>query len=166
MRHIRVAVLASLSLWSATAIAQTSGGAATRQTRRGDDTELTDLAKDNFSRVAASVEEIRQVLVKDTGLLVELKKLIAKEATESGQVVQDSDLTDQAVFDRLGRDVPFRSAATRLLQRYGYLLPSINPDSDLGKQRELVLKERARKLVQIEAEEDASRPEKRIQQAQ
>ena len=49
----------------------------------------------------------------------------------------------------------FRAVATRLLQHYGYLLPGINPNSALGKQQELVLKERARRLVQIEAQEDA-----------
>src|SRR5262245_47755480 len=163
MRYIRMAVLVSFASWSAVALAQTRQDPASRQIQREDQTELTELAKDNFSRVAASAVEIRQVLVKDPGLLVELKKLIAKEATENGQIVQDSDLTEQAVFDRLGRDITFRSKATRLLQRYGYLLPSMNPDSDLGKQQEFVLKERARKLVQIEAQEDAERPEKQMQ---
>jgi len=33
--------------------------------------------------------------------------------------------------------------------------PSVNPDSEIGKEQELVLKERARRLVQIEAQEDA-----------
>jgi protein involved in polysaccharide export with SLBB domain len=161
--------LASFACWGTVALAQTSQDATPpRPTHRLDQTEVTDLAKDNFSRVAASAEEIRQILAKDSGLLVELKKLVAKEATDYGQVIQDSDLTDQAVFDRLGRDVLFRSAATRLLQRYGYLLPSVNPYSDLGKQQEFVLKERARKLVQIEAEEDsrAQQPARQMQQTQ
>lgn len=118
-------------------------------------TELTDLAKDNLSRVAASSAEIRTVLVKDSGLLVELKRWVAKEATDNGQIVQDSDLSDQAIFDRLDHDVVFRSVATRLLQRYGYLLPAPNPDSSLGKEEDLVLKERARRLVQIETQEDS-----------
>jgi hypothetical protein len=169
MRYTRTAVLASFACWGTVALAQTSQDATPpRPTHRLDQTEVTDLAKDNFSRVAASAEEIRQILAKDSGLLVELKKLVAKEATDYGQVIQDSDLTDQAVFDRLGRDVLFRSAATRLLQRYGYLLPSVNPYSDLGKQQEFVLKERARKLVQIEAEEDsrAQQPARQMQQTQ
>ena len=105
--------------------------------------------------MAASPEQIREVLSKDPGLLVELKRLVAREATANGQLIDDTDLTDQAIFDRLGEDVVFRSEATRLVQRYGYLLPSINPNSELGKQEELVLKERARRLVQIEAQEDA-----------
>lgn len=116
--------------------------------------ELSDLGKENLSRVAASSPLIKEVLVKDAGLLVELKRWVAKEATDNGQVVEDSMLSDQAIFDRLDHDVAFRSLATRLLQRYGYLLPSPNPDSSFGKEEDLVLKERARRLVQIEAQED------------
>jgi protein involved in polysaccharide export with SLBB domain len=114
-----------------------------------------ELDKQNTDRVAASPEQIREVLAKDPGLLVELKRWAAKEATSNAQLIDDADLTDQAIFDRLDDDVKFRSAATRLLQRYGYLLPAVNPDSALGKQQELLLKERARRLVQIEAQEDA-----------
>ena len=112
--------------------------------------------------MAASAIQIRLVLVKDEGLLVELKRWVAKEATDNGQVVEDSMLTDQAIFERLDRDVTFRSIATRLLQRYGYLIPTPNPDSDYAKENELVLKERARRLVQIEAQEDTDslRPQK------
>jgi protein involved in polysaccharide export with SLBB domain len=119
-------------------------------------------AEENLGRVAASATQIRAVLVKDEGLLVELKRWVAKEATDNGQVVEDSMLTDQAIFDRLDRDVVFRSIATRLLQRYGYLMPTPNPDSDYAKENELVLKERARRLVQIEAQEDtdALRPQR------
>lgn len=116
---------------------------------------LSDLAQENFSRVAAASFQIRAVLAKDTGLLVELKRWVAKEATDNGQVVEDAKLSDQAIFDRLDQDVAFRSVATRLLQRYGYLLPSPNPDSSFGKEEELLLKERARRLVQIEAQEDS-----------
>src|SRR5579872_1800234 len=118
-------------------------------------TELSELAKDNLNRVAASAVDIRDVLVKNPGLLVELKRWVAKEAADNGQVVEDASLSDQAIFDRVDSDVLFRSVATRLLQRYGYLLPTTNPDSNLGKQEEFVLKERARRLVQIEAQEDS-----------
>jgi len=94
--------------------------------------------------------------------MVELKRWVAKEATDSGQVVEDSNLSDQAIFERLEQDIAFRSVATRLLQRYGYLMPTPNPDSDFAKEKELVLKERARRLVQIESQEDTEsvRPQK------
>ncbi|PYT51852.1 MAG: hypothetical protein DMG43_13225 [Acidobacteria bacterium] len=124
--------------------------------------EAADFAQENLGRVAASATQIRTVLVKDEGLLVELKRWVAKEATDNGQVVEDSNLTDQAIFERLEQDVAFRSVATRLLQRYGYLMPTPNPDSDFAKEKELVLKERARRLVQIESQEDTDslRPQK------
>src|SRR5208337_97600 len=60
-----------------------------------------------------------------------------------------------AVFDRLSTDVVFRSVATRLVQRYGHLRPTVDPDSEMGKQQELLTKERVRRLVQIESQEDA-----------
>ena len=117
--------------------------------------DVSELAKENFERVAASAAQIQTILLKDPGLLVELKRLIAKEATENGQIVGETDLADTAIFDRLMRDVIFRSAATRLLQRYGYLLPTVNPDSEAGKQQDLLLKERTHRLAQIEEREDS-----------
>jgi polysaccharide export outer membrane protein len=116
--------------------------------------EPSELAKDNFSHVAANASEIQAVLAKDSGLLVELKRWVAKEATDDGQIVDDSSLTNQAIFDRLAQDVAFRSVATRLLQRYGYLTPTVNPDSEYAKEQDLILKERARHLVQVESQED------------
>src|SRR5437763_17092500 len=56
--------------------------------------EASELAIENASRVAASSAQIKAVLVKDTGLLVELKRRVAKDATDSGQVVEDADLSD------------------------------------------------------------------------
>lgn len=110
--------------------------------------------QEKSSLAAAPVEQIRAVLVKDPGLLVELERMVEKEAIEKGQLIEESDLTEQAIFDRLDEDVAFRAEATRLVQKYGYLLPNVNPDSAMGKEQELVLKERARRLVQIEAQED------------
>src|ERR1700757_4461522 len=115
----------------------------------------SELEKENLNYVAAAPELIKEVLIKDPGLFVELKRWIAKEASDNGQLVSQEDLTDNAVFDRLTNDVVFRSVATRLVQRYGYLRPSINPDSELGKEQELLIKERVRRLVQIEAQEDS-----------
>jgi protein involved in polysaccharide export with SLBB domain len=124
--------------------------------------QTPDLSQENLRRVAASAIQIRAVLVKDEGLMVELKRWVAKEATDNGQVVEDSTLTDQAIFERLEQDIKFRSIATRLLQRYGYLMPTPNPESDFAKEKQLVLQERARRLVQIEAQEDSEslRPKK------
>jgi protein involved in polysaccharide export with SLBB domain len=143
-------------------ICQTAAGQSISAQRANKDSDsatqagsLSELGRENANRVAASPAQIREALIKDPGLLVALKRLMAKEATANGQLVDDADLTDDAIFDRLGSDVIFRSVATRLVQKYGYLLPAVNPDSEIGKQQELILKERARRLVQIEAQEDA-----------
>jgi protein involved in polysaccharide export with SLBB domain len=118
--------------------------------------EDSDLGKDNLRRVAASSTQIQSVLARDAGILVELKTWVAKEATDNGQIVDDSMLTDQAIFDRLDHDIEFRSVATRLVQRYGYLLPAVNPESALGKQQELVLKERAHIMAQRQDQEQTA----------
>ncbi len=130
--------------------------------------EASELAKENYNRVAASTAQIRAVLVRDAGLLVELKRWVAKEATDNGQIVEDQDLTDQAIFDRLDRDQVFRSMATSLLQRYGYLKPMPNPESDLAKQQDLILKERVKRFVALEAEEDNQllHPEKKSEEVE
>lgn len=156
-KYLRTGLWVLLLGWSTFAYGQTKdrvrNDRADSPADRG--TELSELAKDNLSHVAAAAVDIREVLVKNPGLLVELKRWVAKEAADNGQVVEDANLSDQAIFDRVDNDVLFRSVATRLLQRYGYLLPTANPDSNLGKEEEFVLKERARRLVQIEAQEDS-----------
>src|SRR5258707_12315344 len=89
--------------------------------------EPSDLSQENLTHVAASASQIRTVLAKDEGLLVELKRWVAKEATDNGQVVDDSNLSDQAIFERLKQEVVIRSVATRLLQLYFYPMPAANP---------------------------------------
>ena len=113
----------------------------------------SDLGRQNFSRVSASAAELKIVLLKDPGLMVELRRWVAKDATDHGQVISDSDLTNDAIFERLASDSQFRSVATQLVQRYGYLVPKVNPDSELGKERELLITERAKWAAQRQEEE-------------
>ena len=63
-----------------------------RAQQRNDNTPnpSSNLALQNLKQVAGSAPEIRAVLTKDPGLLVELKRWVAKDATEHGQVVGDS----------------------------------------------------------------------------
>jgi protein involved in polysaccharide export with SLBB domain len=156
---VSICWLALTFLFCAPAVAQQQSDRQRRTSEQGRNEygveQAPDLTQENLGRVAASSIQIRAVLVKDEGLMVELKRWVAKEATDSGQVVEDSNLTDQAIFERLEQDIAFRSVATRLLQRYGYLTPTPNPESDFAKEKELVLKERARRLVQIESQEDS-----------
>ena len=115
----------------------------------------SELSRENNERVAASAAQLKTIFIADPGLMVELKHSIAKEATDNGQIVIDEDLTDDAVFDRLTRDLKFRALATRLVQRYGYLRPTVNPESDMGKTQDLLIKERVRRYEQLEAQADA-----------
>lgn len=90
---------------------------------------LSSLIEENLAQVSASAEEIKAVLQKEPGLMVELKKWVAIDDTNRGQVIDDNELNDAAMFDRISRDQVFRGVATRLLQRYGYLTPKYNPGS-------------------------------------
>src|ERR1700679_2273398 len=90
-------------------------------------TSSSELSHQNMKRVAASATDVKSVLL-----------------SNHGQIVSDSDLTDDAILDRVESDIPFRSVATALVQRYGYLVPKINPDSDMGKEQMLLVQARAK----------------------
>lgn len=122
------------------------------QNQQTSNVQPSELARQNMSHVAASAADIGLVLRREPGLLVELKAWVAKDATDHGQLVSDADLTDQAIYDRLETDVAFRAVATELLQKYGYLLPELNPASPEAKQQELVMEERTKWMVQSEEE--------------
>ena len=81
----------------------------------------SELARQNMAHVAASVGQIVGILHRDPGLMVELKRWIAKDATDHGQLISDADLADEAIFERLETDMTFRSVATLLFQKYGYI---------------------------------------------
>jgi protein involved in polysaccharide export with SLBB domain len=135
------------------ALAFLSCGAAGAQNQRPVSVSSSELGKDNLSLAAASSAQIKVVLLQNPGLMVELKRWVAREATDHGQIIGESDLTDDAIFDRLETDVRFRSTATLLLQRFGYLVPKMNPDSPAGKEQELLVQERVKWLAQDQEEE-------------
>lgn len=105
------------------------------------------IVADNLDRVAATAEQILEVVNRDTGLMVELKRVIALDAGESGQILEESDLIDSAISERLREDLRTRVLATRLLRKYGYLLPKVNPESDLAQEQKLAFQERAQELA-------------------
>ena len=107
----------------------------------------------------ATRDQILAALNKDSGLMVELKTLYAREAGLQGQVLEENDLTDAAVEARLRQDLRLRMLATKLLQRYGYLLPRINPDSDMAEERMLILRQKAQEMQRAAARQElAGRP--------
>jgi len=132
------------------AVAQPSGtGIATRVPSRP-----PDIISDNLERVAASADQILEVMNKEVGLMVELKRILAQDAGVSGQILEESDLTDVAVAERLRSDLRDRVLATRLLQRYGYLVPRLNPDSDLKAEQKLVQQARVQMLARAAERRD------------
>ena len=122
----------------------------------------SELARQNMERVAATVGQLVAIFHRDPGLMVELKRWIAKDATDHGQLISDSDLTDEAIYDRLENDITFRSVATSLVQKYGFLRPNLNPESPLAQEQQILIRERARYVAQDEA---AARAKTRQQQA-
>ncbi len=131
-------------------------GAVGAQDQRLAPTSPSDLGQENMSLVAASAAEIKAVLEKDAGLMVELKRWVAKDATDHGQIVSEADLSNNAIYDRLEGDTRFRSVATMLLQRYGYLVPKVNPDSEVGREQEMLVQERVKWLAQDQEERRAA----------
>jgi protein involved in polysaccharide export with SLBB domain len=140
--------------------------AARAQTERPNPMPSSELGRENLSRVAASAGEIKAILFKDAGLMVALKFWVAKDATEHGQIVSETDLTNDAIFERLEEDAQFRSVATALVQRYGYLLPKLNPQSEVAKEHELLVQERTKWLAQNQEEELADARKRRDRKLQ
>jgi len=143
--------LGELILFVALAMASTRASFA--QSAQSSALPPSDLARQNMERVAASPSQIETVLHGDAGLMVEVKQWVAKDATDHGQFISDSDLTDQAIYNRLEADVQFRSVATALLQKFGYLLPKLNPESPQAKEQNLLIQERAKWQAQDEEEQ-------------
>ena len=145
-RFLIAALLATFL--SAPVWAQQPGTTAPKSQGQWSATGESALATQNLSRVAASAAQIRAVLVASPGLLVELKRWIAEDAASHGQLVRDVDLMDDSIFDRLETDIRFRAVATDLLQKYGYLVPDINPESAAGREQALLIQERIKWLAQ------------------
>jgi polysaccharide export outer membrane protein len=124
-----------------------------------------DIETDNLDRVAATAEQIVEILRRDAGLMVEFKRAIAEDASASGQFLEESDLSESALVERLGEDLRTRVLATRLLQRYGYLVPKLNPDSELAAEHDLAMRERAAEIERATGHGNAP-PQTVIQLAQ
>jgi polysaccharide biosynthesis/export protein len=131
------------------------GSLASAQDRQSTPIPTSELGRENLSWVAASAADIKAFLQKDVGLMVELKRWVAKDATGHGQIISEADLTDDAIYRRLETDVQFCSVATALLQKYGYLVPKLNPDSPAAKEREVLFQEHLKWLAQAQEEERA-----------
>src|SRR5260370_14225278 len=115
------------------------------------------IVADNLDRVAATAEQILEVVNHDAGMMVELKRDIDQDAGESGQILEEADLSESAVTERLREELRTRVLATRLLQRYGYLLPKVNPESELAAEHNLAMRARAQQLERASDSPDSNR---------
>jgi polysaccharide biosynthesis/export protein len=110
---------------------------------------ISTLAQQNLDYVAASAVEIEKVLEDQPGLLVELQHWVARDATDHGQMVDEQQMSKDGIYDRLANDLKFRAVATRLLQRYGYLTPEVNPKSKMAIQQQIQFLAEEKRLEQL-----------------
>src|SRR5579862_162463 len=94
------AIRFAYSLWAFLLMSTITGA----QVERQNPVTGPELARHNLAQVGASAEEIKVVLVKSPGLMVEVKRLVAKDATDQGQIITERDLADDAIFERLQDD--------------------------------------------------------------
>lgn len=154
-------IVGSAALYAALAVAGSGAGLLAQTSQQRPVIAQSELARQNMSRVAATVGQLAVIFHRDPGLMMELKRWIAKDATDHGQLISDDDLTEEAIFDRLQNDTVFRAVATSLVQKYGYLKPTLNPQSPMAQEQQLLIRERARYIAQ---DEEVSRNRSRQQQ--
>jgi len=145
--HAAFSGIALCVLFVATLLIPTLSFAQSSAGRDASTANASDLSKENQSFVAASEMDIENILRANAGLMIELKHWVARQATEQGQLISESDLSDLTIRERLHDDAKFRAAATELLQRYGYLTPKVDPNSQVAREDELIFEERS-KLVE------------------
>lgn len=156
---LRIAALAAL--YAALAVAGSGSALFAQNSQQRPVMAQSELARQNMSRVAATVGQLAVIFHRDPGLMMELKRWIAKDATDHGQLISDEDLTEEAILDRLQNDTVFRAVATSLVQRYGFLKPTLNPESPQAQEQQFLIRERARYIAQ---DEEMSRNRSRQQQ--
>ena len=88
--------------------------------------------KDRASRLAdlvsLSPSAITQLLQREPGLLLEVKKALVRKAYEEGRLLNPEDLTDDALFQQLHDDPVVRSLATREIEARMYVRAKPNAD--------------------------------------
>jgi hypothetical protein len=87
--------------------------------------------------VSLSADKIIEILEKEPGLLLQIKKLLVQDAFEQGRLVDTKDLNDQAIFRLLREDENARILATREIEARGYIsLKPSREEAEQQKQRE------------------------------
>jgi len=71
--------------------------------------------------VSLSADKIIELLNKEPGLLLEVKKALVRKAYEQGRILEPSDLSDEALFTLLREDENVRILATRQIEERSYI---------------------------------------------
>src|SRR5437763_8939153 len=115
LSKIAVAVLAACLLpWAAQGFSQTQTASpypyrgnttsAPRQSRAEADAEM---------RVSLPADKIIDILSKEPGLMLEVKKQLVRKAYEQGRILDPADLTDESVYQLVRDNENARLLATR-----------------------------------------------------
>ena len=78
--------------------------------------------------VSLSAERLITLLQNETGLLLEVKKLLVRKAFEQGRILEPEDLTDEALFRLLREDENIRVLATQEVSRRRYIRALPTPE--------------------------------------
>src|SRR5439155_197668 len=82
--------------------------------------------------VSLSASTITQILQREPGLLLEVKKSLVRKAYEQGRLLDPEDLSDEALFQLLAQDSKVRSLATHEIEARMYV--RAKPTADQLKQ--------------------------------
>ncbi len=79
--------------------------------------------RDPEAMVSLSAAAITEILRREPGLLLEVKRLLVRKAYEQGRLLDPADLTDDALFQLLREDDKIRVLATLEVERREYVRP-------------------------------------------
>ncbi len=118
---LQISVALGLCLWQGTeAYSQAQAHRAANSKGRADaEAEQT---------VSLSAAAIRQILVREPGLLLEVKKALVRKAYEQGRLLDPGDLSDETLFALLQQDNNVRILATREIEARMYIRAKPNMD--------------------------------------
>jgi protein involved in polysaccharide export with SLBB domain len=99
--------------------------------------------KDPEPLISLSADTITEVLRREPGLLLEVKRLLVRKAYDQGRLLDAADLTDDALFWLLREDENVRVLATQEIERREYVRPKPT--------RQEMEKDRIERLPEVES---------------
>jgi protein involved in polysaccharide export with SLBB domain len=84
--------------------------------------------KEAEQMVSLSPEIVINLLRKENGLLLEIKKALVRKAYDEGRIIDPADLTDDSVFTMIREDQSVRVIATRQIVQRGYVRAKPTPE--------------------------------------